>query len=74
MTALKNGAEMVYTIETSKWNGETFLQLSVQDVRLANSEQQTANSEERHTANSKQQSAVNPLNSELRNHVKKIGT
>ena len=35
--ALKNGVEMVYTIETSKWNGETFLQLSVQDVRLANS-------------------------------------
>jgi single-stranded-DNA-specific exonuclease len=31
--ALKNGAEMVYTIETSKWNGETYLQLSVQDVR-----------------------------------------
>jgi single-stranded-DNA-specific exonuclease len=38
-TTLKNGAEMVYTIETSKWNGETFLQLSVQDVRAANSEQ-----------------------------------
>ncbi len=34
--ALKNGAEMVYTIETSKWNGETFLQLSVQDVRDSN--------------------------------------
>jgi single-stranded-DNA-specific exonuclease len=31
--ALKNGAAMVYTIETSKWNGETYLQLSVQDVR-----------------------------------------
>ncbi len=31
--ALKNGAEMVYMIETSKWNGETYLQLSVQDVR-----------------------------------------
>jgi single-stranded-DNA-specific exonuclease len=45
-TTLKNGAEMVYTIETSKWNGETFLQLSVQDVRAANSEQQTANSKE----------------------------
>ena len=43
MAALKNGAEMVYTVETSKWNGETFLQLSVQDVR-ANSEQQTVNS------------------------------
>jgi len=38
-TSLKNGAEMVYTVETSKWNGETFLQLSVQDVRAANSEQ-----------------------------------
>jgi single-stranded-DNA-specific exonuclease len=35
---LKNGAEMVYTVETNKWNGETFLQLSVQDVRAANSE------------------------------------
>ena len=32
-SALKNGVEMVYTVETSKWNGETFLQLSVQDVR-----------------------------------------
>ena len=40
---LKNGIEMVYTIETSKWDGETFLQLSVQDVRLASSEQQTVN-------------------------------
>jgi single-stranded-DNA-specific exonuclease len=39
MAALKNGVEMVYTVETSKWNGETFLQLSVQDVRAANSEQ-----------------------------------
>lgn len=29
----KNGAEMVYTVETNKWNGETFLQLSVQDLR-----------------------------------------
>lgn len=37
--ALKNGVEMVYTIETNKWNGETFLQLSVQDVKAANSEQ-----------------------------------
>jgi hypothetical protein len=37
---------MVYTIETSKWNGETFLQLSVQDVRAANSEQQTVNSKQ----------------------------
>ncbi len=45
MAALKNGVEMVYTVETSKWNGETFLQLSVQDVR-ANSEQQTVNSKQ----------------------------
>jgi len=36
---LKNGAEMVYTVETNKWNGETFLQLSVQDVKAANSKQ-----------------------------------
>ena len=36
---VKNGIDMAYTIETSKWNGETFLQLSVQDVR-----EQTANS------------------------------
>jgi hypothetical protein len=35
-TALvKNGIDMAYTVETSKWNGETFLQLSVQDVRPA---------------------------------------
>ncbi|HEX9544491.1 MAG TPA: single-stranded-DNA-specific exonuclease RecJ, partial [Pyrinomonadaceae bacterium] len=33
MATLKNGVEMVYTVEASKWNGETFLQLSVQDVR-----------------------------------------
>ncbi len=32
-TALKSGIEMAYTIETSNWTGETFLQLSVQDVR-----------------------------------------
>jgi len=44
-SALKNGMEMAYTIETSNWTGETFLQLSVQDVR------------ERQTANSKQQAA-----------------
>jgi single-stranded-DNA-specific exonuclease len=29
----KGPVDMVYTIETSKWGGETFLQLSVQDVR-----------------------------------------
>jgi single-stranded-DNA-specific exonuclease len=46
ISAVKNGAEMVYTVETNKWNGETFLQLSIQDVRGANSEQLTANSEQ----------------------------
>lgn len=30
---LTNGCEMAYTVETSNWTGETFLQLSVQDVR-----------------------------------------
>jgi single-stranded-DNA-specific exonuclease len=30
---LRNGVDMAYTIETSNWTGETFLQLSVQDVR-----------------------------------------
>ncbi|HWN11590.1 MAG TPA: single-stranded-DNA-specific exonuclease RecJ [Pyrinomonadaceae bacterium] len=30
---LKGRVDMAYTIETSKWGGETFLQLSVQDVR-----------------------------------------
>jgi len=33
MTTVKNGGEMAYTIETSNWTGETFLQLSVQDMR-----------------------------------------
>ncbi len=33
MTVVKNGWEMAYTIETSNWTGETFLQLSVQDMR-----------------------------------------
>ncbi len=28
-----NGAEMAYTVETSNWTGETFLQLSIQDLR-----------------------------------------
>jgi len=30
---VKNGIDMAYTVETSKWGGETFLQLSVQDIR-----------------------------------------
>lgn len=30
---LKGPIDMAYTIETNKWGGETFLQLSVQDVR-----------------------------------------
>ncbi|MDQ2976753.1 MAG: single-stranded-DNA-specific exonuclease RecJ [Acidobacteriota bacterium] len=34
-TPLKNGLDMAYTIETSNWTGETFLQLSVQDVRAS---------------------------------------
>ncbi|HEY3037799.1 MAG TPA: single-stranded-DNA-specific exonuclease RecJ [Pyrinomonadaceae bacterium] len=33
MAFVKNGWEMAYTIETSNWTGETFLQLSVQDMR-----------------------------------------
>lgn len=39
MADIKRGIDMAYTIETSNWTGETFLQLSVQDVR-----EQTANS------------------------------
>ena len=31
--ALKGGVDMAYRIETSNWSGETFLQLSVQDIR-----------------------------------------
>jgi single-stranded-DNA-specific exonuclease len=38
MTAVKNGIDMAYTIETSNWTGETFLQLSVQDVRAKSDE------------------------------------
>lgn len=33
--ALKGGVDMAYRIETSNWSGETFLQLSVQDIRPA---------------------------------------
>jgi single-stranded-DNA-specific exonuclease len=33
LSELQNGADMAYTIETSNWTGETFLQLSAQDVR-----------------------------------------
>jgi single-stranded-DNA-specific exonuclease len=32
---IQNGAEMAYTVETSNWTGETFLQLSIQDLRSA---------------------------------------
>lgn len=31
--AITSGIDMAYTIETSNWTGETFLQLSVKDVR-----------------------------------------
>jgi single-stranded-DNA-specific exonuclease len=37
--AVKNGVDMAYTIETSNWTGETFLQLSVQDIRTVDSKQ-----------------------------------
>jgi single-stranded-DNA-specific exonuclease len=30
---LKHGVDVAYTVETSNWTGETFLQLSVQDIR-----------------------------------------
>jgi single-stranded-DNA-specific exonuclease len=44
LAAVKSGVEMAYTIETSNWTGETFLQLSVQDVRVktVDSRQSTA--------------------------------
>jgi single-stranded-DNA-specific exonuclease len=38
MATLKNGVEMAYTVETSNWTGETFLQLSVADVRAKSAE------------------------------------
>lgn len=41
LAQLQNGVDLAYTIETSNWTGETFLQLSVHDVR-------------KHSANSKQ--------------------
>jgi single-stranded-DNA-specific exonuclease len=33
LSLVKNGVDMAYTIETSNWTGETFLQLSVQDMK-----------------------------------------
>ncbi len=45
LAQVKSGAEMAYTIETSNWTGETFLQLSIQDLR-ANSRQQTVDSKQ----------------------------
>ncbi|MGH9906504.1 MAG: single-stranded-DNA-specific exonuclease RecJ [Pyrinomonadaceae bacterium] len=33
--AVTNGITMAYTIEANRWGGETFLQLSVQDIRPA---------------------------------------
>jgi single-stranded-DNA-specific exonuclease len=35
IATVKNGIDMAYTVETSNWTGETFLQLSVADVRTA---------------------------------------
>jgi single-stranded-DNA-specific exonuclease len=32
-TVIQNGAEMAYSVETTNWTGETFLQLSIQDLR-----------------------------------------
>jgi single-stranded-DNA-specific exonuclease len=31
--AIQNGADMAYTVETTNWTGETFLQLCVQDLK-----------------------------------------
>jgi len=36
--AIQNGVEMAYTVETSNWTGETFLQLSIQDLRSGSNE------------------------------------
>jgi hypothetical protein len=33
LDSVKSGGEMAYTIETSNWTGETFVQLSAQDIR-----------------------------------------
>lgn len=35
LAQLQNGVDLAYTIETSNWTGETFLQLSVHDVRTS---------------------------------------
>jgi single-stranded-DNA-specific exonuclease len=35
MVAVTNGITMAYTIESNRWNGDTFLQLSEQEVRPA---------------------------------------
>jgi single-stranded-DNA-specific exonuclease len=32
--AIRSGIDMTYAIETSNWTGETFLQLSVKDIRI----------------------------------------
>jgi single-stranded-DNA-specific exonuclease len=37
LATLKQRVDMAYTVETSNWTGETFLQLSVQDVRAGKS-------------------------------------
>jgi single-stranded-DNA-specific exonuclease len=42
-TPLKNGVDMAYTIETSNWTGETFLQLSVQDVKQSHQQSAISN-------------------------------
>jgi single-stranded-DNA-specific exonuclease len=44
MTELRNGVDLAYTVEASNWTGETFLQLSVADMK--ESRQQTVDSKQ----------------------------
>jgi single-stranded-DNA-specific exonuclease len=43
MATVENGVDMAYTIETSNWTGETFLQLSAQDMRESSQQSAVSN-------------------------------
>ncbi|HEV7746254.1 MAG TPA: single-stranded-DNA-specific exonuclease RecJ [Pyrinomonadaceae bacterium] len=47
ITTLKNGVDLAYTVETSNFTGETFLQLSVADVKESNQQSAISNQQGR---------------------------
>lgn len=50
MATVKSGMDMAYTIETSNWTGETFLQLAVQDGRRTTDDRRRMTADRERTA------------------------